>query len=327
MNTQAGITTAVATDAAIAPVNQVAVNRLPALRVRHLLLCTDFSPASHRALEAAVTIWRRTNARVTVLHVCEYGPIAAPTDEAMLYVGKLYQTQYRQLREVVEELRSYGIESDSVTLDGNAPTVILQQLERLGFDMVIVGTRAIHGPERLVFGSTAETVFRKASCTVVTTGPRSRGLDSCKGPMPIVFATDFGEGSAEALGYAIAMANQFCTTLHCLHVLPLDRQDDEGLAVGAVMKDALKRLGNDGAACRLAPVWTVLYGADVSDTIAHYADEKRAQAIVLGVRQKSRVASHLPPQCTYRIMMAAPCPVVTISSECEKASAIAATCF
>jgi len=327
VNTQTAISTTPEPDAADRPARQGATNCLPVLKVKHLLLCTDFSPASRHALDAAVLIWRQTNARVTVLHVCEYGPIAAPTDEGLLYVEKLYETQYRQLREVVGELRAFGIESDSVTLDGNAPTIILEQLERPDFDMVILGTRATRGMERLVFGSTSEAVFRKAPCAVVTAGPHCRGLDSFQGSMPVVFATDFSDGASEALDYAVAMANQFGTSLHCVHVLPHDQKDDRDHVVEGIMKDALKRLSRNGETCRLAPVWSVVYGTDVSQAVVDYAEEKKAQAIVLGVRRKSRIASHLPAQSTYRIMIGAPCPVVTISSESEKASTIAATCL
>jgi len=297
-------------------------NRLPELKVKQLLLCTDFSPSSRNALEAAVQIWRQTNARVTVLHVCEYGPIAAPTEDGLVYVEKLYEAQYRQLRIVVEELRKFGIEADSMSLDGNAPTIILEQLERLGFDMVVMGTRATRGVERLVFGSTAEAVFRKAPCAVVTTGLHCRCLDCVQPSMPIVFATDFSDGASEAFDYAVAMANRFGTSLHCIHVLPLDQRYD--LAVEDIMKDALKRLSHNGVACRLAPVWNVVYGTDVSHAIVEYAEAKKAQVVVLGIRQKARIASHLPPQRTYRIMMTAPCPVVTISYEADKASSIAA---
>ncbi|HEY4358342.1 MAG TPA: universal stress protein [Acidobacteriaceae bacterium] len=327
MNTQTGTSVETERDIAAQPTKQRASKCLPALKVKHLLLCTDFSPESHRALEAAVLIWRQTNARITVLHVCEYGPIAAPTDEGLEYVEKLYQTRYRKLREVVDELRGFGIESEFTALDGNAASVILDMQARLGFDMVVLGTRATLGVERFIFGSTAEAVFRKASCAVVTAGLHCRALDSFEIPMPIVFATDFSEGASEALNYAVAMANQFGTSLHCVHVLPLDQKDDHDLVVEGIMKDALKQQSNNGASCRLAPVWRVLYGTDVSEAIVGYAEEKGAQAIVLGVRRKPRVASHLPPQRTYRITMAAPCPVVTISSEYEKASAIAGVCF
>lgn len=89
------------------------------------------------------------------------------------------------------------------------------------------------------------------------------------------------------------------------------------------MKEALRQLSGDGGQCEAQPVCDVLYGDDVPHLIVAYAKARRAQAIVLGVRRKSRVAAHMPPQRSYRIIMTAPCPVLTLSMESDSALSVA----
>jgi len=291
------------------------LGEFPMLNVKRILLCTDFSPSSNAALEAVVRLWNYTKSSVTVLHVCDFGPIPATTDEGIDSIEKLYAAENQKLRGVAQELRELGVQAHASSFDGNAVSIILEEIERVGFDLVALGTRGTRGIERLVFGSTAEGVFRKAGCPVMTVGTQFSAPSSSNDLPPVVFATDFHEDDNDALNYAAAMANRFGAPLHCIHVLPLLNEEDEPRIVEGIMTDALRRLTHDGAMCQLTPVYQVLYGSDVSHTVVEYAKREKAQAIVLGIRRKRRVAAHLPPQRTDRIIMTAPCPVFTLSTK------------
>lgn len=298
-----------------------ATNTKPHLQLREILLCTDFSPASETAREVAVRMSKTTGAHITVLHACEYGPMPATSDEGMDYVEGLYAEKRRSLEAVVEGLRGIGISADPEMIDGNPPSVILDELKRLGANVVVLGTRGVKGMERLVFGSTAEAVFRKAVCPVVTVGAHCRSLDGHDSEHgPILFATEFQQGASNGLKFAMELANSYGVALHCLHVLPSIHEGAGDGVIENIMIDALKRLTDNGCACAVVPVCGVTYGSDVSHSIVEYARQHNAQAIVLDVRKKLRVASHLPPQRTYRIMMTAHCPVITVSADHSQVS-------
>ena len=296
------------------------------LSIRRILLCTDFSAAADAAVVQACAIWRRTGAHITVLHVCEYGPIPAPTDEGLEYVERLYAEQRRLLRETLERVRATGADADSLLLDGNAPSVILEQVHWQKADIVVLGTRATHGMERLVFGSTAEAVFRRARCPVVTVNCSHVAAERDASDGPVVFATDFKEDASEALQFAIAYANTCRAPLHCVHVLPLSARETKELILENIMRQALHRLTQRDAMCNCPPVRQIVYGSDIPHAIVEYAALSHAQLIVLGVRRRSRLAAHLPPHRTYRVITTAPCAVVTISSEQPSAAAVAAAC-
>jgi nucleotide-binding universal stress UspA family protein len=293
-----------------------------------VLVCTDFSAASHAALEEAVKICNVTKAKLTILHVREYGPLPVASDEGIEYVAQLMRKPDQNLQAVTASVRDLGVDAEGVVVNGNFKQVILEEIKKRKIDLAVIGTQGAKGLERLIFGSTAESVFRNATCPILTVGPRLRKPSRDVNLRPIVFATDFQEPAVQAANCAVALANMHHAPLHCVHVLPtIMGNQSENPAVLSIMTKGLRELTHDASMCEIAPVFRVLYGREVSHPVVEYAREHDAQTIVLGVRRKMRVVSHLPPQITYRIMMDASCPVMTISCDVSTATLPLTACL
>jgi universal stress protein A len=137
----------------------------------HILLTTDFSPASEEAVGKAGELARATGARLTVLHVHRHAP-AAP--EAVIPAEK-YVTSAdldAAVLQNLEHLRStmlQGVESVSVVSLENvsAPLAICDYAEKHGVDLIVIGTHGRTGMSRLLIGSVAERVVRHAGCPVL----------------------------------------------------------------------------------------------------------------------------------------------------------------
>lgn len=84
-------------------------------------------------------------------------------------------------RHAAEELRKYVQESraaepfqvETAVLNGEARFEILRELNERPVDLVVLGTHGRGGWDRLVLGSVASTVARKAPCSVLLTSPRT----------------------------------------------------------------------------------------------------------------------------------------------------------
>ena len=61
------------------------------------------------------------------------------------------------------------------------------------------------------------------------------------------------------------------------------------------------------------PTCATTFGSEISYAVVDYAREHNAKMIVLGVRQASLLASHVPEHITYRIITEANCPVLTMA--------------
>jgi nucleotide-binding universal stress UspA family protein len=290
--------------------------RLPSLA--RILLCTDFSLASETATTVAIDLARHTGATMCVLHICEYGLYSPPTEVEAAYVAESMARQERNLANVVERISGEGIAVSAVTETGHPPISIVEFIASHRPDLAIVGTNGFGGLDRMIFGSTAEAVFRRASCPVLIVGPRvSAERENRNGP--VVYATDFHEPARQAAEYAAALAHAQSLPLHCVHVLPYMVEDDgdQGV-VASIMKEALRQVAKKARISDSAVSYNLLYDSEVSHGVVDYAKAHRAAFIVLGVRHGPVLSSHLPPHLTYRMIATAPCPVLTVSPEAAR---------
>lgn len=296
------------------PMQTSAIESAPSFR--QILLATDFSPASRAAFQAALETCSKFGADLLVLHIFEYAEIAPPeTGGLLLEMQGIRERCQKDLEDLCHEASSAGIQCESLLQNGSAPSRILEIIKEKHIDLAVLGTNALHGFERLIFGSTAETVLRKASCPVLTVGPRvARSPKDSDTKGPIVFATDFDFTTMSAIRQAAYVAGVAGAPLHCLHVLPRTFEDGSQCEiVPAIMSEALHQLANESGITIQPPTCATTFGSEVSYAVVDYARQHNAQLIVLGVRQASLLASHVPEHITYRIITEASCPVLTMA--------------
>lgn len=298
------------------------------IHLQSILVATDFSSASEKALRHALSIARHYDSKLYVMHVVSSlglnmtGPdaVAAATTvaqrDAMLAERKLVASG------VLRDLRHHVI-----VRSGDVWSELQAEIKQQAIDLVVVGTHGRTGLKRLVLGSIAEQVFRNACCRVLTVGPGSpvdANLEADGTPRSLLFASDFSDASLRALPYATSLANQRGTKLVLLHVLsPVPKIDgnrwytasDVVEMRGAAESEARKRLQQLIANVPLAvePQCIVNLG-EPTEGILRTASELHSEVIVLGLRCKDHVEtmSHLPWSTAYDVVCNAVCPVLTV---------------
>jgi universal stress protein A len=133
------------------------------------ILCpVDFSAGSRLALEAARTLARTSGGKVVALFVA--APALMVTDGVMAapLLGEEEADPHSlksQLREFVSPRRGEIIE---LCVDfGNPGEEILDQASVHKADLIVMGTHGRTGLGRLLLGSVAEHVLRRANCPVL----------------------------------------------------------------------------------------------------------------------------------------------------------------
>lgn len=140
----------------------------------------------------------------------------------------------------------------------------------------------------------------------------------------VLAAVDFSDASAEALDAALALAGTGTSArLHLLHVVPdpipaiwTDELPQIDLrAVERTWRDgATRQLATLAAASGLDPsrvVTAVGVGSPPAE-IVRYAEQHRADAIVLGSHGHGRVHRFLLGSVAERVLRQAPCPVLVV---------------
>ncbi len=136
------------------------------LPIKTLLHPTDFSPDSMQAFEMACSLAGRYKAHIVMLHVIL--PSAAAFGEKLPDPSQPVEAQehFRWRLQWPEPER--GISVEHRVAEGDSAEEILRLADGLACDMIVMGTRGRSGLGRLLTGSVAEQVLRRAACPVLT---------------------------------------------------------------------------------------------------------------------------------------------------------------
>lgn len=136
------------------------------MKNRIILFPTDFSPANQAALEYATSLARDTGAKLLIAHV-EEPPVAYGAGET--YLGPL-TSEPTELEELLERVRPTdpAVPFAHRLLLGDPATEIVRLAEEEKVDLIVLGTHGRTGLVRLLMGSVAEAIVRRASCPVLT---------------------------------------------------------------------------------------------------------------------------------------------------------------
>lgn len=137
-----------------------------------ILFATDFSENSDHAFQYALSLAKKFNARLAVVHV-----INEPVDLRGFYVPHI---SFDKLEEEIEEgaqkmmekfcrthIRDYD-NYETYILPGLPFDEIIKHAGVLAADLVVMGTHGRTGLDHMLFGSTAEKVVRKSPVPVMT---------------------------------------------------------------------------------------------------------------------------------------------------------------
>ncbi len=135
------------------------------LPIQTILHPTDFSAHSDYALRLACALARDHGARLVLLHVA-----APPT---AVYGGDILipapPDSHDEERQRLDRLQVPDtVPTERHLVEGDAATRILDVAEKTGSDLIVMGTHGRTGLARLLMGSVAEQIVRKAPCPVLT---------------------------------------------------------------------------------------------------------------------------------------------------------------
>lgn len=141
--------------------------------IKQILVATDFSEASTRAVHQAIELAELFGARITLLHVVEepfgyMGEMHSYLPEVDAFQKTLKDAARMQLDKVLttEEVARWHV---TLLLRVGTPYVEIVRLAKdQGADLIVVGTHGRGALSHMALGSVAEKVVRNAACPVLT---------------------------------------------------------------------------------------------------------------------------------------------------------------
>lgn len=299
----------------------------------HILVATDFSEASRRALSDALALATRYEAPLSVLHVIP-PELALINLESPRELDMAWQTAQRKMKEFLSDIGPHHNIEHIFLRSGPLSKVVESVIGEAEIDLLVIGTRGRGGLRKLALGSMAEQLLRLASCPVLTVGPKADG-NICAGNATfgtILFATDFGPGSRKVLPVTLALVEANQAKLILLHMVPPTVAAGEGgyaYSPAAAMAEelqgwkeaaraeSLKRLKNCLPTERKlaqAPEY-IVETEFLPEGVLRAAEVHKADLIVMGANRafSARAAAHNPWSLVHEVVVQAACPVLTVA--------------
>ena len=140
------------------------------LRLKRILVPTDFSETSKKAVQYAVRFAEQFGCDIILLYVVEpVTPlVGAPLAVEPFMEKDEFSTAEKELAEIAAESHTNGARYvSSFVRVGNAPNEITKVARDFDIDLIIIGTHGYTSWRHLCMGSTAERVVRSAPCPVL----------------------------------------------------------------------------------------------------------------------------------------------------------------
>jgi len=142
---------------------------------KRICCAVDFSDESRFAMEEAGELASRSKGDLAVIHVVGERPLY---HVRLPYRSELSPTRTGGVARQLEEWRNAAERSAAThvfasLLTGTPVDEILRFAREGRYDVLVIGTPGVLGCARMVFGSVAEAVIRRAPCSVVVARRRA----------------------------------------------------------------------------------------------------------------------------------------------------------
>jgi nucleotide-binding universal stress UspA family protein len=288
------------------------LSQVSRLSLKNILFPTDFSPASRAALPFARTLAKIYGSTILVAHSIPPEPrLEVVLDRLPAQDDLIWKDSLRKFESYLHTC-SFGTSPWKPLLDrGDLVDVIPAMIQEQNIDLVVLGTHGRRGLTKMILGSSAEKIYRSATCPVLTVGPRTHSEAEWK-IRRILCPVDASEDPEPVLHYALSLAEENQAEVIILEALPLvpwQYQDSLEERARRALQGLIPESANDWCTPEVVISWHL-----PADAILQESETRNVDLIVMSVH-KARVSSwsaHLPWPVASEVVSLAHCPVLTI---------------
>ncbi len=139
--------------------------------IHEILVPTDFSPDSEKALERAIDLAQRFGAKIRLLHcyqiaIPEVNPYTVADPAAIS--TRIRERAVDLLANSAEQVSAAGVEVEQSLVQRDPRVCIATEARFYESDLIVMGTRGHSRLSQLLLGSVAKATIRDAPCPVWT---------------------------------------------------------------------------------------------------------------------------------------------------------------
>ncbi len=285
--------------------------------IMKVLLTTDGSKSAEQTIRWFSRFPLKHSTSYEILTVSNYHVYgvtpAAVFDETIRQESNHADESFQRASAILKEV---GIEGVHVARLGNAADEITYYAQETNVDLIVVGAQGRGLVERLLIGSTSESVAQNATCSVLVVRPKAVQTEQVGELLSLIIASDGSETDRElasqinALHLSESTKVQLISVIEHPYLLEPGYEYDSQLTQEATT--ALNRLANE-----LSPSFHhvdkhVLEKPHVADAILDYLGDQKADMLVLGDKGRSAMSRFFVGSVSRGLLRHAPCSVLLI---------------
>lgn len=298
------------------------------LSIHDVLVARDFTAVSDRAMRYGLDVAARTGANLHVLYAEVLHDVPnrkedrrSPTEDIDAFRDELKKGGGISAGAVdgvsVEEV---------VRRDVSPGPAILNYAAEAGIDLISIGTHGRRGPGRILLGSVAEEVVRKATQPVLTVRGARDGdhEERAERVDRILVPVDFSEYSREALHCAKEWADMYGASIDLLHVVVEDLHPTFYIGGVKSIYDVEPDI-EEKVADKLDKYATDVPGPDVDvrthvavgsapSHIAEFVDEHGIDLVSMSTHGRTGMDRFLLGSVAEKVIRHVKCPVLTVKA-------------
>ena len=298
------------------------------IRVKKVLLPTDFSDSSAHAFGHALSLAEKYEAEIILLHVLviyEEDPHQASHKFDVL--RKYYEDSEKRAGMLLDDIVSGKMQhhpklTQKITRGLDAADRILDIAKEEDVDVIFMGTHGHSGFRHFFVGSVTEKVVRFSPCPVMTIREEKERFKDTGRFHRILFPVDFSLYSQHALKYTFSLAKEYDAKVDIVHIVEQTIHPafytSGRISVFDVVPDlterstkALQDFVAANAKYMVNAEYHVLEGAP-HDEIIKFSEKHDNDLIVMGTRGLSGFEHFLLGSTTEKVYKRVNCPVLTI---------------
>ncbi len=288
----------------------------PQFTLSRVLCPTDFSDFSTAAASYAAALAAPYGGTLRLLHVAPPGDAG---DTAPITPQRV--ECYKALEKEAERIRRPGLAIEVDVREGSPVHETLAAAADWGANLIVLGTHGRGGMERLVLGSVAEKLLRKAQCAVLAVPHAAlERAATAERIGHVLCAHDGSAASATGVAYALSLAER--TGARVTLVTAIEALPEDGALTGsafAAFHEARETHAHQALEAALpSEVRTrenvqgrLIYGHPGQQIVAAAAQEQ-ADLVVMGVQGRGAIDLLMFGSTVNHVVRHASCPVLTV---------------
>ncbi|MBC8045475.1 MAG: universal stress protein [Fimbriimonadaceae bacterium] len=246
---------------------------------KRILAATDFTEQSLAALEYAVYIANRLNARIDLVYVAEKKIVREKVEDKIAYKSKL-ENIYQQLEQVkIKSGAAFRISDHVIFSDKSFYEEIIDYGTEHAFDLCCLG---VSSSAKHTLGDNTEQLVKTADFPILTCREVKRPIQFKNLLLPI----DLTIYTNEKVDRIIQFAKQFDAVIHLLAVSEFfEELINNASVLNEKMEHAAQQIRNEGLKC----VTEIIKNDYVNNSILEYAEEIDAELLVIMSKQENRI--------------------------------------